>query len=348
MSSCLLFDHFHKQILHSSRCYRLKLRQAELVGRSFWNGKLPGDWRWVERLEVRLEFGERNRGRKSLLLSTCNVVNWACANYVTVPGFHWFEDAQTGWVARQKLTDASCRERYCWESRKRVEFRLWTELGRVFFVFKMVKSYVLCMGVANVHVKKNQGLAFRRTGDRPEALLCPKRFINSLFSGLFLIKFSSLSAPTKIEELKAGQCSHSCAVSGKNSKCEESNECFQRAMNRCGEPSFLSFTIRAWGIQRLLCHHLLPGWSLGQLQPLIFYLWDLLWVRKEGESKVERNWFSVSANGKKVPASSLATQSLWRGFCMRVRGSSSRVELRHDVFAQAPLLPKNFDWLIDD
>ena len=48
----------------------------------------------------------------------------ACANYVTVPGFHGFEDAQTGWVARQKLTDASCRERYCLEGRKRVEFRL--------------------------------------------------------------------------------------------------------------------------------------------------------------------------------------------------------------------------------
>ena len=68
----------------------------------------------------------------------------------------------------------------------------------------------------------------------------------------------------------------------------------------------------------------LPGWSPGQLQALIFYLWDLLWVRKEGESNVamERNWFSVSANGKNVPDSSLATQSLLRGFCMRVRGSS--------------------------
>ena len=67
------------------------------------------------------------------------------------------------------------------------------------------------------------------------------------------------------------QCSHSCALSGKNSKCEESNECFQRAMNRCGVPSFLSFTIRACGIRRLLRHHLLPGWSLGQLQTLIFH-----------------------------------------------------------------------------
>ena len=66
----------------------------------------------------------------------------------------------------------------------------------------------------------------------------------------------------------------------------------------------------------------LPGWSLGQLQALIFKFWDLLWVRKEGESKVERNWFSVSGNGKNVPASSLATQSLSRGFCVRVRGSS--------------------------
>ena len=62
--------------------------------------------------------------------------NGACANYVTVPGFHGFEDAQTGWVARQKLTDASSRERYCWEGRKRVEFRLRTELGRVFFWFQ--------------------------------------------------------------------------------------------------------------------------------------------------------------------------------------------------------------------
>ena len=42
-----------------------------------------------------------------------------------------------------------------------------------FFGFKRVKSYVLCIGVANIDVKKNQGLAFHRTGDRPEALLCP-------------------------------------------------------------------------------------------------------------------------------------------------------------------------------
>ena len=48
-----------------------------------------------------------------------------------------------------------------------------SSVGFFGFVFKMVKSYVLCMGVANVHVKKNQGLAFHRTGDRPEALLCP-------------------------------------------------------------------------------------------------------------------------------------------------------------------------------
>ena len=91
---------------------------------------------------------------------------------------------------------------------------------------------------------------------------------------------------------------------------------------RIGEPSFLSFNVRACGIRRPLHHHLLPGWNLGQLQALVFKLWDLLWVRKEGESKVERNWFSVSANGKNVPASSLATQSLSRGFCMRERGSS--------------------------
>ena len=42
-----------------------------------------------------------------------------------------------------------------------------------FFGFKRVKSYVLFIGVANIHVKKNQGLAFHRTGDRPVALLCP-------------------------------------------------------------------------------------------------------------------------------------------------------------------------------
>ena len=67
------------------------------------------------------------------------------------------------------------------------------------------------------------------------------------------------------------QCSHSCALSGNNPKREESNGCFQRAMSRCREPSFLTFTIRACSIRRLLRHHLLPGWSLGQLQALIFY-----------------------------------------------------------------------------
>ena len=45
-----------------------------------------------------------------------------------------------------------------------------------------------------------------------------------------------------------------------------------------------------------------------------------------------------------VPASLLATQSLWRSFCMRVRGSSRRIELRHDVFAQAPSMRRqNFE-----
>ena len=43
---------------------------------------------------------------------------------------------------------------------------------------------------------------------------------------------------------------------------------------------------------------------------------------KRRRIEVERNWFSVSANGKNVPARSLATQSLSRGFCMRGRGSS--------------------------
>ena len=33
--------------------------------------------------------------------------NGACAYFVTVPGFHGFEDADNGWVASQKLTDAS-------------------------------------------------------------------------------------------------------------------------------------------------------------------------------------------------------------------------------------------------
>ena len=91
----------------------------------------------------------------------CNL-NGACANYITVPGFHGFEDAQIGWVAGQKLTDASCRERYCWEEERGLSFDC--ELYRVrlefFFVFKMVKSYVLCMGVANVHVKKTRASHF--------------------------------------------------------------------------------------------------------------------------------------------------------------------------------------------
>ena len=102
--------------------------------------------------------------------------NGACANYVTVPGFHGFEDAQTGWVARQKLTDASCRESYGWERRKRVKFRLGTEFGRVFFSFVFEDGEVIrvvLVGEANVHVKKNASLAFHRTSDRPEALLCP-------------------------------------------------------------------------------------------------------------------------------------------------------------------------------
>ena len=62
-----------------------------------------------------------------------------------------------------------------WERRKSRGLSFDCEQSQVgfFFCFKMVKSYVLCMGVANVHVKKNQGLAFHRTGDRPEALLFP-------------------------------------------------------------------------------------------------------------------------------------------------------------------------------
>ena len=72
----------------------------------------------------------------------------------------------------------------------------------------------------------------------------------------------------------------------------EQGVCFQRAMNRCGE-KYMSFAIRACGIRRLLRNHLLPGLSLGQLQAVIFKFWVLLWIRKEGELKVERNWFSV-------------------------------------------------------
>ena len=65
------------------------------------------------------------------------------------------------------------------------------------------------------------------------------------------------------------------------------------SVRRIGEPSFLSFNVRACGIRRPLHHHLFPGWNLGQLQALVFKLWDLLWVRKEGESRVELV-FSVS------------------------------------------------------
>ena len=39
------------------------------------------------------------------LPSWCNGV---CANYVTIPGYHGIEDAQTGWVASGKLA-ASAR-----------------------------------------------------------------------------------------------------------------------------------------------------------------------------------------------------------------------------------------------
>ena len=39
------------------------------------------------------------RACQSLILC----LDGACANYVTVPGFHRSEDAQTGWVASEKL-----------------------------------------------------------------------------------------------------------------------------------------------------------------------------------------------------------------------------------------------------
>ena len=130
------------------------------------------------------------------------------------------------------------------------------------------------------------------------------------------------------------QCSHSCALSGENSKCEEINECASKGQ-WIGAESLLSsqFDLVASGGFCATTY-----WSLGQLQALIFKMRNLLWVGKEGKSKVERKWFSVLAKGKNVPASLLATQSFSRGFCMRIRGSSWRVELRHDVdvFAQAP------------
>ena len=53
--------------------------------------------------------------------------------------------------------------------------------------------------------------------------------------------------------------------------------CFQRAMTRrCGKPSFLSFTIRACVIRRLVRHHLLPGWSPGQPLTLSFLIVGLV------------------------------------------------------------------------
>ena len=54
-----------------------------------------------------------------------------------------------------------------------------------------------------------------------------------------------------------------------------------------------------------------PGLNQVQLQMLFR---DLLLLQKEGESNVKSNWLLVSANGKSVPAGSLATQSLSRGF----------------------------------
>ena len=69
-------------------------------------------------------------------------------------------------------------------------------------------------------------------------------------------------------------------------------------MNRCREPSFLSFTIRARGIQRLLRNHRLPGWSLGQLQPLIFYLWNLL-SEKKANQKWKETDFQCQRMGKR-------------------------------------------------
>ena len=69
----------------------------------------------------------------------------ACANYVTVPGFHGFEDAQTDWVARQMRP---AEKLYCWERRKGVVFRLWTELGPVFFfLFSRWWSRTCCVWV---------------------------------------------------------------------------------------------------------------------------------------------------------------------------------------------------------
>ena len=43
-------------------------------------------------------------------------------------------------------------------------------------------------------------------------------------------------------------------------------------------------------------------------------VFDFVPSYREGESKVERNWFSVSANGNNVPASWLTTQCLFARF----------------------------------
>ena len=258
--------------------------------------------------------------------------NGACS--VTVSGFHGFEDAQTGWVACQNLRDAFCRERYGWERRNRVEFRLWTELGRVFFffVFEMVKLYVLCKGARcskrprekepgpcissdwptrsaalsdghevshqkiseyvglflflgrlantlifsvefNKNKIKNKGSLPQRgnllPSTPPTFSLCPfwtgvLHATESLFS-----KFSDWpnipgrakcgSVEKEKEWVSAPaiwQRSHSCALSGKNSKCEESNECASKGQ-WIGAESLLSspFDLVASGGFR---HHLLP------------------------------------------------------------------------------------------
>ena len=220
-----------------------------------------------------------------------------CANYITVPGFHGFEDAQAGWVASQKLTDASCRERYGWERRKRVVFRLWTELGQVFFGFQDGEVVRVVYGCSKRPRKKEPGPRissdWRPTwsaalSDRHEvshqktsvcgAFLFLRRLTNTLkFPVEFnkkiknkgslrqradplpstpptfslwpyrtsvlhaiesLFKFSDW--PNLPGKAKCGrwwrrermgictwiwQCSHACTLSGKNWKCEESNEC---------------------------------------------------------------------------------------------------------------------------
>ena len=56
------------------------------------------------------------------------------------------------------------------KEKNRVEFPLWPEWGQVFCVFKMMQS-CLIIDAASVDVKKNQGLTFHWTADKPKDVL---------------------------------------------------------------------------------------------------------------------------------------------------------------------------------